>query len=85
VSVIDTASKRIVETLDLGPESGEQGVPITVLFHPEAAANKLFVSLTRAAEIAVIDTEAWKQTQTIAAGAGSDGLGYSPQALDPAK
>lgn len=81
LTVIDTESKEVLRTVALEPSGGGEGAPVTLLFHPDGA--QLFVALTRTAEIAVVDTESWRQTGVIPAGAGSDGLGYSPLSLAP--
>lgn len=81
LSVIDTDAKAVTHTVALTSSGGDaSGAPVTVLFHPDGGT--LWASLTDAGEIAVVDTESWIQTGTLKAGAGSDGLGYSPLALD---
>jgi len=79
LTVIDTQSKEVLRTVELTPSGGWQGAPVTLLFDPDGS--RLFVALTRAAEIAVLDISTWRQADLISAGAGSDGLGYSPLSL----
>jgi len=81
LTVIDVRSKEVIRTVALEASDGGNGVPVTVLFHPDG--DRLFAALTRAAEIAIVDTGDWRQTGRIAAGEGSDGLGYSPLRLQP--
>ena len=83
LTVIDAESKEVRETVALEPSGGGQGAPVTLLFHPDGS--RLFVALTRAAEIAVVETSSWQQMDLIAAGAGSDGLGYSPLSMTQAR
>jgi len=81
LSVIDTARKSVVRTVILETAGEGQTFPVTLLFRPGGAA--LFVAMTGPGRIARIDTAGWTQTDEIVAGDGSDGLGYSPLALEP--
>ncbi|MFQ5561958.1 MAG: YncE family protein [Parvularculaceae bacterium] len=78
--VIDASAKEITRVLDLKADTDDTG-PVTALFAPDG--KRLFVSLTHAALVAVIDTQSWTQTGLLAAGRGSDGLGYSPLSSAP--
>jgi len=83
LTVFDTKSKEVIKTVTLTPNEGGRGAPVTLLFHPDGST--LYVALTAVAEIAVVDTASWQQTGLIKAGAGSDGLGYSPLSLKQAR
>ncbi len=82
LSIVDTASKEVIETIDLLLG----GVPITVIFHPDG--EKFYVSLTYSGEIVAVTREDWSHDgsvighppgmETIDAGQGADGLGYTP-------
>ncbi|WP_150002467.1 YncE family protein [Iodidimonas gelatinilytica] len=80
ISVIDTESRTVIQTIPLS-SSGQATalMPVTLLFSPDGT--RLYAALTNVAEIAVIDTATWRQTGHFKAGAGSDGLGWSPLAL----
>lgn len=82
VGLFDRASRKIVRSIHFAEDSGAPVMPVTLLFSPDG--RRLFVALTAIATIAVIDTATWQTVDRIAAGTGSDGLGWSPLALRPA-
>ena len=77
VLILDTESLDTVATIDLVPH--EAATPVTMLFSPQGDA--LWVAATGSARIVEIATGDWSVTRTLAAGRGSDGLGYSPISL----
>ncbi|GAB4139568.1 MAG: hypothetical protein Kow00104_21460 [Rhodothalassiaceae bacterium] len=80
LSLIDTASLKRIATVTPGEGATDDSMPVTLLFHPDGRS--LFVALTNAARIVRFSVPDFAQSATIAAGKGSDGLGYSP--LSPA-
>ena len=83
VELIDRAGRTVTRSLRFAGESGSPAMPVTLLFSPDG--ERLFVALTAIATVAEIDTANWQTLKLIAAGAGSDGLGWSPLSLDPAR
>lgn len=75
LSVIDIAKKQILTKVPLSVDSGAVR-PVSLLFHP--TKDLLFVSIPSAKEIAVINSDEWRQIGLLHAGDGVDGLGYSP-------
>lgn len=82
IDLIDRAGRKVRQSLELTGNSGDPAMPVTLLFSPDGA--RLFVALTALATVAEIDTANWRTVKLIAAGAGSDGLGWSPLPFDPA-
>lgn len=80
LSLIDTTSLKLLATVTPGEGAANDSMPVTLLFHPDGRS--LFVALTNAARIVRLSVPDFTPSAMIAAGKGSDGLGYSP--LSPA-
>jgi len=78
VSIYDVAKRDIITTIDMSPVGGK--VPVTLLFDPDGS--RLWAATTRAARVVEINTSDWTISRTLAAGQGSDGLGYSPVEIE---
>ena len=74
IVILDTDSLETVATVAL--DAHDAKTPVTMLFSPTGEA--LWVAATQSEKIVEIDTADWSVTRTLAAGQGSDGLGYSP-------
>ncbi len=74
VAILDRNSRELIAHVDLN--DAEARVPVTILWHPDGT--RLWVATTQSAKIVEIKVKDWSITRTLAAGEGSDGLGYSP-------
>jgi len=74
VRFIDFDERRVIESIDV-PGQGPQGVALT------ADRGTLFLSMSAAGEVAVIDLERRRIVRRIAAGPTPDGIGWSPLVL----
>ncbi|WP_161760367.1 YncE family protein [Iodidimonas nitroreducens] len=79
ISLIDYATRAVIKTIALQSAKGGETVPVTAIFSPDG--QRLYVAMTNASEIAVIDAKSWQQIGRLPAGEGSDGLGWSPLSL----
>lgn len=73
VSIYDAASREKIAAVKLG--DADAGGPVTLLFSP--SGDRLWAAATSSAKVVEIETKDWTITRTLAAGEGSDGLGYS--------
>ena len=76
VRFVDLESRTDLETLEL-PGDGPQGVALS------GDRGTLFLSLSAAGEVAVIDLSTREVVRRIPAGATPDGIGWSPVVLEP--
>lgn len=74
VIILDAKSHERVATVDLTKAEGV--TPVTLLWSPDGS--KLWAAATGSAQIVEINTDDWSISRALKAGAGSDGLGYSP-------
>lgn len=73
VSIYDAASREKIAAVKLS--EADAGGPVTLLFSP--SGDRLWAAATSSAKVVEIETKTWTITRTLAAGEGSDGLGYS--------
>jgi DNA-binding beta-propeller fold protein YncE len=76
IHIIDAVAHTIRATIDVPPQNGTPASPQGVTMGPDGAT--AFVTLKGAALVAIVDIAAARIVRTIAVGAGSDGVGYSP-------
>jgi DNA-binding beta-propeller fold protein YncE len=74
VSIYSVDTREPVAQIDLS--KADANVPVTLLFSPDSP--KLWVATTGSAKVVEVDTVDWSIVRSLAAGEGSDGLGYSP-------
>ncbi|RFB05382.1 YncE family protein [Parvularcula marina] len=74
VIILDAVTHEQVAVIGLEEAGGL--VPVTLLWSPDGS--KLWAAATNAARIIEIETAGWTIGRALAAGQGSDGLGYSP-------
>jgi len=74
ILIYEVSSRLIRKTIDLAPFDAK--APVTLLFSPDGKF--LWAAATHSRKIIEIDTAEWSVVRTLAAGEGSDGLGYSP-------
>ncbi len=80
LALIDTKTKEITGTVALDAGGGDVN-PVSLTFN--GAGDRLYVSMTGANKIAVIDTGSWQQIATIEVGENGDGLGWSALTITP--
>ncbi|MEL6364951.1 MAG: cytochrome D1 domain-containing protein [Pseudomonadota bacterium] len=80
VGIYETASRERIAEIDLRAAGGT--TPVTLLWSPDGAL--LWAAATRAARVIEIDAVDWTVRRTLLAGAGSDGLAWSPIDTAPA-
>ena len=74
VTIIDVKTREVVASIDMSEAGGK--VPVTLLF--DQTGPRLWAATTQAARVIEINTADWTINRHLEAGAGSDGLGYSP-------
>ena len=78
VVIYDARERTKVTGIDLQPHGAT--TPVTMLWSPDGS--KLWVAGTGSQTVAEIDTNRWIVERSFKAGAGSDGLGFSPMTTD---
>jgi YVTN family beta-propeller protein len=81
ISVIDTASKKVIRTISVS--GSEDAFQVTLVFSPDG--KYLYLAETGTNSIAEIAFDSGKVTRRIAAGEDGDGLGISPVAIQQIK
>ncbi len=76
IHLVDVATHTVRTVIDVPPMAGSPSSPQGVTISHDGAT--AFVTLKAAGRVAVVDIAAGRITGTLAVGAGSDGVGYSP-------
>lgn len=74
LTLIDVASRKVMRTIEVSGE--REAGQVTILFATDG--RRIYVAETGRAQIAEIELATGKRLRTLPAGAGADGLGYSP-------
>jgi YVTN family beta-propeller protein len=93
LTVIDTASRKIIRTVDLGLQANmnesamladqfpESSIPIGLEIAPDG--ERIWIAHAGADRVQELETENWSQTRLLEAGREPDGMGYSQLSVQP--